>query len=394
MAGLNGALPPQHRVVHDAQAQTRAAHSPGTGLVHTVEALKHMAQIFVGDAHAVVLHPDDHSLSFHRHIGVDKAAAGAVFDAVFHDIVQNLVNVVFRGHDHGVGIRLITQGYALFLGHHPQHPLHPFQHRGHRHSSTLFQRTAVQSGQAQQILGDAAEPLGLLPDVAHEFVHRLGVHVLRLQNRVGQQADTGQRCLQFMGCVGHKAASGIFGGLQPVGQTVEFRRNLGDLIVALHLGPVTVSTLPHVADGLQQFADASRQHPGEQQAQHNNKDCHHAGNAGNVVLQALEQLRLLRVVLIGIDGTHRLVMIHHRRSAAAEESIAVIAAIIGVLAPQRLKDLGVKGVKTYGTAGFTGVVQHPAGRVGYQNATHACLFHHRQRLADILRRQILQTAQG
>lgn len=42
------------------------------------------------------------------------------------------------------------------------------------------------------MLGDAGESLGLLPDVADKVLDGLPVHLLVLEDGVGQQADGGQ----------------------------------------------------------------------------------------------------------------------------------------------------------------------------------------------------------
>ena len=50
------------------------------------------------------------------------------------------------------------------------------------------------------MLGDAGEALGLLPDVADKVLWTVSpVHLLVLEDGVGQQADGGQGGLQLMG---------------------------------------------------------------------------------------------------------------------------------------------------------------------------------------------------
>ena len=54
------------------------------------------------------------------------------------------------------------------------------------------------------------------------------------------------------------------------------------------------------------------------------------------------------VVLVGVDRAHDLVAVHHRGGAPAQECLAVVAAVEGVVAPQGLCDLRIKGVDAHG----------------------------------------------
>ena len=317
MLGPDGAAPAAHGVADDAQAQTRAAHGPGAILVHPVEPLEYVLHVLVGDADAVVLHGDHHGVADGFQGGVDKAHGAGILDAVFHEVIENLVDVVLGGPDHGVLVRLIGQGDLLFPGHHPQHTDHPLQHPGHGHRIGRVLDTAVQPGQAQQVLGDAAEPLGLPANVLHKFPGGVGVHVLRLKDGVRQQADTGQGRFQLVAGVGHKAAAGGLGGLQAVRQAVELRGQLGDLVISPDGGPMAVGPLPDLTDGLEQLPDLPGEGPGQQSAEGNHQNADQQGDAGQVGLEALQQLRLLGVVFIGVHRADDAVAVYHRGSAPA-----------------------------------------------------------------------------
>lgn len=154
--------PPRRRTVSLTmlRAQTRTAYGPGPVFIHPVEPLEYMLHVLVGDADAVVLHADLHGGVRDMQGGVNKAHGAGIFDAVFYEVIEDLVDVVLRGPDHGVLVGLVGQRDLLFPGHYPQHTDYPLQHPGHRYGIGGVLNAAVQPGQAQQILGDAAEPLG------------------------------------------------------------------------------------------------------------------------------------------------------------------------------------------------------------------------------------------
>ena len=300
------------------------------------------------------------------------------------------MQLIRRGQNRAARLSSIGQLHLLFLGHQAHHPHHLLQHRQHLHLDGLFQHAAVQPGQPQQVLRDPGEPFRLSADVRHKLPGGGRVHVFRLQNGIRQQPDRCQRRFQFVGSVGDKAAAGIFRSLEPVRQTIELLADLGDLIMARDLGPVTVRALPHLADGGEELPDLPRQHPGEHHAQHQHRHADHCGKPQEIGLQPLQQRRLLRIVFIGIDRSDHLALIEHRRRGPAAECPILIGAGKDVAAQQRLNDLRVKGILPHGTAGLPGVVEDTAGLVRHQNPAHTRLLHHRHGLGHILLRQMVQ----
>ena len=113
------------------------------------------------------------------------------------------------------------------------------------------------------MLGDTGEALGLVANVPHKVPHRLRVHLLVLQDGVGQQADGGQRGLQLVGGVRDKAAADLLRGLETVGELVEFLGQMGQFVLARGLETVAVLPFTHDADGAQQSADAGGEHFGK-----------------------------------------------------------------------------------------------------------------------------------
>ena len=249
---------------------------------------------------------------------MDKAVLRrGVFDGVFHEVVDDLMYIVVGSQRHGVLVRRAGDGHALLLRHHVQHPLHPLHHRRHRYGIGLLHHAAVQPRQPQQVLRDAAEPLRLPADVGNELLGGLLVHVVGLQNGIRQQPYARQGRFQLVAGVGHEAPPGVLRGLQPVGQAVELRRDLGDLVGAAGVRPVAVRALPHMADGLQKPADLPRQHPAQYDTQPRHQQRDHQGDDQQVVPERLQQSRLLRVVAIHVHRAHDLIVIHHRRGHAA-----------------------------------------------------------------------------
>ena len=320
----------------------------------------------------------------------EAALGGRVLDGVLHQVVQDLMYIVVGGQRHGILVRRAGYGHALLLGHHGQHTLHALQHRPHRHGIGLLHHAAVQPRQPQQVLGNAAQPFRLPPDVGDELLCGLLVHVIRLQDGVRKQPYARQRCFQLVAGVGDEPPPGVLRGLQSVGQAVEFRRDLGDLVGAAGVSPVAVRALTHLADGLQKPADLPGQHLAEHDAQPRHQQGDQQRDNEQVVPERLQQLRLLRVVVIGVHRAHDLVVIHHRRGHAAQKRRAVVAAIAGVLSPQGHRHHGVQRVFAHGVAALPGVVQHQSRAVGHHDTGRAGLVQALQRRLHVLHRQLLQ----
>ena len=209
---------------------------------------------------------------------MDKTAGRSVFYRVFHEVVQDLVDVPLCGQYGGSVICLTMQVYTSLPGHRLQHTGHALQHRLHFHSNGRLYGATVQPGQAEKILGDPFQTAGFVPNIRHEFPGSLRVYIFCLQNGIRQQFNACQRRFHLMGCIRHKSAPGFLCCLQAVGETVELFGDLRDLVRAFYLSAVIIRTFPHIADGLQKMTDAAGKHPGEQQADSQNEHRHHSGN--------------------------------------------------------------------------------------------------------------------
>ena len=325
---------------------------------------------------------------------LDRAARRAVLHGVVRQVVDNLMDLIPGGQHRAGPLRPVGQLRALLLSHQAHHPHHLLQHRQHVHHRRRLHHPAVQPGQSQQVLGDAGEALRLRPDVRDELPGGLRVDVLRLEDGVRQQPDGRQRRLQLVGGVGNKPAAGVLRGLEAVRQAVELLRQLGDLVVATDLGPMTVGPLPHLPDGGEQLADLPGQSPGQQAAEAEGRHPQAGGQAQQIALEPLQQGGLLRVVLIGVHGADDLVLIQHRRGGPAAEGPVPVAAGGHVVAQQGLDDLCVKAVLPQGVVGLPGVVEDLAGTVRHQDAAEARLLHHRHGLGHVLLIEPVQARQG
>lgn len=134
-------------------------------------------------------------------------AGQVVLDGVFHQIEADLVQVVLRTPQGTAGAQAGLHRDLGGVRHRGQHGQGAPGHGGKIHDLGGPHRKAVQPGEGEQMLGDAGETVGLLPNVRDEVPQGFLVHLLALEDGVGQQADGGQRGLEFMGGVGDKTAA-------------------------------------------------------------------------------------------------------------------------------------------------------------------------------------------
>ena len=316
-----------------------------------------------------------------------------VFDGVFRQIVNHLVQVILAGEDGSLPFNLTGELHAPFLRHKAQHPRRAPDNRRNIDASRLLHRAAVQSGQAQQVFRDAGQALRLLPDVPHKLADGLSIHVPGLQDGVGEQANACQRRFQLVGGVGHKAAAHLLRGLQTVGKAVELPGNLRDFIVSAHLGPLSVVALPHLPDGSGEQAEAACQDFGEYQAEQRDKQQHGGGDAQQRALQILQQRRLLRVIFIGINRADGLAAVDHGGGAAAAEGRAVKHGVKHVVALKRLHDFRVEHIAAQRAVRLAGIVENAPGAVGHEDAGNSSFLRHRQRRCNAFLAQRLQPRQ-
>ena len=182
---------------------------------------------------------------------------------------------------------------------------------------------SIQPGEGEQLFGDAGEPLRLVPDVGQKLPGGLVIHVVGLEDGVGEQPDGGQGGFQFMGGVGHKAAAHLLGGLEPAGELVELIGQAAELVPTPDGDPVAVLALAHRVDASQQLGDPPGKGLGEHHAHGRRHQTDDDGDGAQIGLDALEQRPLLGVILIEIDRPlgHGAVGDGHRRPAAQSPAV-------------------------------------------------------------------------
>ena len=197
-----------------------------------------------------------------------------------------------------------------------------------------------------------------------------------------------------MGGIRDEAAAGLLRGLEAVREAVELLGDLGELVPSLHRRPVGVGSLPDGADGLQQLPDLPGQDPGEHRGEPHHDGGHDAADPQKVFLEARQQLRLLGIILIGVDRADDLVPVHDGGSSTGAEGAVFVAAGGNVVAQKSLDHLSIEDVLPLGGAGLPGVVENTAAAVRHQDPGEARLLRRQHGAAHILLRQALQGAQG
>ena len=153
------------------------------------------------------------------------------------------------------------------------------------------------------MLRDPLEPGGLVPDVPHELLNRFRVNMVILKDGITEQTNRGQRGLQLVRGVGHKAPSHFLCCLEPIRQGIELPGQLAQFVPAPHLHPVVILSFPHNADGPQQLSDPVGQRPGKHQRHGQRDRCNDNGNGSQRLLDPHQQLALLRIILVHIYRT-------------------------------------------------------------------------------------------
>ena len=167
-----------------------------------------------------------------------------VFDAVFHKVEDDLVQIILQNQNGAVVVQLQIKGDSGLKGVVFQHSCHPPHGGGHEDDfHVLLPGHVFRPGQGKQLFCHTVQPFRLIADVADKFPGGFQIHVV-LQNGVRQQLNGSQRRFQLMGRVGDKAASLLLGGLQTLRQFVKFVAQNGQLIVAAHVDLVGVVALP------------------------------------------------------------------------------------------------------------------------------------------------------
>ena len=378
----------QHRVAHDAQAQAAASGLPGAGLVHPVEAGEDVEAILLRDADAGVGNGEGDALVVPLQPDVDAAPGDIVFDGVFHQVEDNVVQIILRGEDQAAVLQLGFQTHVLLPGQRPQGVQGVLDHLFHVHQLLLLLYGVVQPGERQKLVGGALEALGLVADIGDEFPHGGRVHVLVLHDTVRQEADGGQGGLQLMGSVGDEAPALLLRGLQPLGELVELLPQLGDLVPPPVDVPVAVVPVSHHAHGAHDGPDPLHQEENEEQRQDQRQSADAQRGRADPVLEAQDDLRPLLVMLGEIEAPRQLSLGAEGNGDAADKGRVPEGGAKNDLALQTAEQILRK------LALSRGVIEAAALPVRHQDTGIAAEIQIPQHLRDILPVQPFQTGQG
>ena len=193
------------------------------------------------NAEAGVLDRDAHIVlrALQRHM--DAAARVIVFDAVFDQVEQDLIDVVLDGKHGAAALPASGEVDPPVVRQRHQHPEHARDHIRHINDLMLL-RALLTAREHEQLLRHAVEAFCLAADVRDELTHRARVHLI-LQDGVGQELDRRQRRFQLMRRIGDKLPLRGLGFLQARSELVKFLGEGRKFVRAVHLYRVGILAL-------------------------------------------------------------------------------------------------------------------------------------------------------
>ncbi len=165
------------QVFDDGEPQPGAPHFSRAGSVHAVKPLKNSALMLARNSDPIVLNFEHHVRPFVFPAHTDSPSFAGVLDRVGHEIIDDLPEGLFVGlHRQVLLVRRHQQLDMLFLGrlfmlfHAQSHDLGEWQ-RGH------FIRfvPGLDTGEAEHILNQFSQPLGLSFDLGNEMDSVVGI---------------------------------------------------------------------------------------------------------------------------------------------------------------------------------------------------------------------------
>ena len=90
-----------HGVLHDGEAQPRAAGGLGVALIHPVEPLEHPALVLRGDADAGIRHRDGGGAVLRGHLHLYGAVGDVILDGVVAEVEDHLIQQPPHADDRG-----------------------------------------------------------------------------------------------------------------------------------------------------------------------------------------------------------------------------------------------------------------------------------------------------
>ena len=110
--------------MYDGKAESRAACLTAAGLVNAVKAVENRVQCVFGNAAAGILYINDNSIFLMPHPNMDAAVFPVIFDAVFHEIEQDLIRIVLKGQNRAALFYAGRQLNRLPVGQRHEHAEH------------------------------------------------------------------------------------------------------------------------------------------------------------------------------------------------------------------------------------------------------------------------------
>ena len=260
----DGAAVEEDELMHNAQAQARAALFAAAGLIYAIEAVEDVGQVFLGDAGAVVGHGEAGvpALALEGH--PDHAAVLGILDGVFHQIINDLIQLGFVGIDIA-GIGQGEQDLLAFLLGDGLEPVGVFLDElgdGQIFPGELHV-LGVHLHQGQQIGDDGGQTVDFVVDVRHEFGAQVFVHVRLIDQGFDHDLHGGQGRFQLMAGVGHELVAALIQGFQLLAHGIESPGQLLHFAGTAHLHPAGEIALGHVLDASVQPGDGPGDHPGK-----------------------------------------------------------------------------------------------------------------------------------
>ena len=227
---------------------------------------------------------------------IQCAAAVVVLDAVFHQVKDNLIEIILQNENGAVLLQGEQQPDISLLGQGREHPLHPPDGGGQVDDLAFHRFLTVHFGQGQQLCRHAVQPLGLIADIPHKFPDGVHIHIV-LQDGIRQQLDGGQGSFQLVGGIGDKPPPFLLGGVQPLGQVVDLIAQNGQLVIAAHGDLVGVVPLLNDPDGGHDLTHPAGKGGGKGQGEQKHDDLQNQSDLKHRQLQGVDQGTLGGVVI-------------------------------------------------------------------------------------------------
>jgi hypothetical protein len=213
--------------VDDRQAQ--AAAMPGAARVRAAEALERVRQKDLRQTGAIV---EDVQLDMAvGGVRAQRDRAGSVTQRIVDEVRQRLLDAGDVGRQQWVVTRLDGDPPAPLPGAHAEAAVDVLQQASGADPATIeLQAPGIAGRDDQQILGELAEPIGLVADDAQRVAQRLG-RVVGAQRDLDLGLEDGQRRPQLVAGVGDERSLALAGALEALEHAVQRYAETMDLVL-------------------------------------------------------------------------------------------------------------------------------------------------------------------